>query len=92
VERKRRQPSLKKLYAQLKDAPPNLASLEIAPDGRMKAEFRPPGPVPTTTTTSPGAPPAPAVPLIPGTIFPDDKSPIDAADLTLHPIDLDEQN
>ena len=55
MERKRRLPSLKKLYAQLKDAPPNLASLEIAPDGRMKAEFRTPGAAPAQPRDIPGS-------------------------------------
>lgn len=81
---KRRLPSLKRLYASLKDAPTNIASLELTEAG-FKVTFREP----------PGAPDKPAaqaqpVSLIPGTVFPDDKSPIDAADLTLHPIGMDE--
>lgn len=78
--RKRRLPSLRKLYAALKDAPPNLASLELNSDG-FKATFR------DGVSASPAMPAQAAkpVPLVPGTPFPDDKSPIHPADLVFFP-------
>lgn len=76
----RRRPSLKRLYADLKDAPANVASLEVTADG-FKVTFRgPPGaPQPTAPVS------APAPKLIPGTPFPDDNSPINPIDLVLCP-------
>jgi len=86
---KRRRPSLKRLYADLKDAPSNVASLEVTEAG-FRVTFRGSEvPAPQAGSTADVGRP---VALLPGTPFPDDDSPIDAADLTLHPPVLDEQN
>lgn len=92
--RKRRQRSLKKLYADLKAAPPNVASLELTADGFKATFFQQGGTAPSGlhTPAIPGSTPGPATKLIPGTIFPDDGSPINAVDLVLSPISLDETN
>jgi len=87
---KRRRPSLKRLYADLKDAPPNVASLEVTEAGfRVTFKGESPGHFIGAAPLPPAAPPL--VPLIPGTPFPDDDSPLDVADLTLHPIRLDDE-
>jgi hypothetical protein len=91
----KRKPSLKRLYATLKDAPANIASLKVSPDGGFEVSFRVEptvvSPDPRHLVMSP-MPPSKPVKLIPGTPFPDDDSPIDLADLTLTPPDLDESN
>lgn len=90
-ERKRRLPSLKKLYASLKDAPPNIASLKVTDEG-FEVSFRDHG-TGDRSKVGDSALPAQQVPaskLVPGTPFPDDGSPINAADLVLSPIDLAE--
>ena len=91
----RRRPSLKRLYADLRDAPPNVASLEVTAEG-FKVTFREqrgaPGAEGPHTPVVAGSTPASATKLIAGTPFPDDESPIDVADLTLHPLDLEESN
>lgn len=81
-----RRDAIRGLYATLKDAPPNLAALSIGADGSVRAEFREPRSAPPSETAAP--PPK----LVEGTPFPDDGSPINAADLSLNPIDLSERN
>lgn len=78
-----RRDAIEKLFAKLAHAPSNIASLTIGADGTVAATFFP---------SYPGIEqPAPAaVKTIPGTIFPDDDSPINAADLVLNPISLDD--
>lgn len=86
--------TIKRLYETLKDAPPNLASLVVRPDGSFEAQFRQQGEPGSSGPHTPavvGSTPAPATKLVPGSIFPDDQSPIDAADLTLNPIDLSDE-
>lgn len=78
----RRRPSLKRLYADLKAAPPNVASLEVSDTG-FKATFWPP-----EGARVPQSSPTASAKLVPGTPFPDDGSPIDSSELTLNPINL----
>lgn len=89
---KKRRPSLKRLYADLRDAPPNVASLELTEAGFRVTFFQQggPGPSGSHTPATVGSTPAPATKLVKGTPFPDDDSPINVADLTLTPISLDE--
>jgi hypothetical protein len=75
---------------------PGISAVEIDANGRFRIEFHaeqegkvfiaPPAPMST-----PSAPIGPSVKLVPGTPFPDDGSPIDLADLTLTPPDLDDR-
>ena len=80
--------TIRRLYKTLADAPGNLAALTIGRDGSMRAEFVRAEMASEVSRTPAGA----ATKLVPGTVFPDDETPIDIADLTLNPIDLEDRN
>ena len=89
----RRLPSLKRLYAQLKDAPANIASLEVTEAG-FRVNFREQGGAAPSGPHTPaivGSTPAPATKFVSGTPFPDDGSPIDVADLSLAKFSLEDE-
>ena len=77
-----------RLFKLLEKAPPNVASLTLQPDGSFECTFRGAEPARDLAETSMGG--GASVKRVPGSIFPDDESPIDAADLVLNPIDLSE--
>jgi hypothetical protein len=79
-----RKDAVRRLFETFGSAPPNIAAISVGADGSVRVEYR-------EVSVAPAAPPAP-VKFVPGTNIPDDGSPLNAADLTLNPIDLEERN